>query len=123
MPSMPRWMRTFSAGIQLDVRRGLHLRRVVAVEAEREDDRGDEDHAGHGHAVAQHGLVGVLALQPGRGGEQGRDGADERADDDERQKELHHGLADIDHGSGPRGDVGKDDHGDRQDDVSRRAAR
>jgi hypothetical protein len=38
-------------GDPADVGRGLHLRRMVVVEAEREDDRGDEDHAGHGHAV------------------------------------------------------------------------
>ena len=58
MPSMPRWIRTSSAGIQ--------LMSVVACivdgwswsKPSGEDDRGDEDHAGDGHAVAQHGLVG-----------------------------------------------------------------
>ncbi|GAA2970240.1 hypothetical protein GCM10020227_43530 [Streptomyces flavovirens] len=68
--------------------------------------------------MAQHRLVGVLALEPGRRGQQRGDGAEERGDDDERQKELHHGWADIDHGSRPGVDVGKDDGGDRQDEGS-----
>ncbi|CAM5721680.1 hypothetical protein SGLAM104S_08169 [Streptomyces glaucescens] len=51
--------------------------------------------------MAEHGLVGVLSPEPGRGGEQGREGAEERGDDDEREKELHHGRADIDHGHDP----------------------
>ena len=84
------------------------------VEAEREDDRGDEDGAGDGDAVPQHGLLGRLPLQPGRGGQQSGDGAEERADHDERQKDLHHGLVDIDHAcSRSRGD---EQGGDRQDD-------
>lgn len=71
------------------------------VEADGQDDRGDENGAGDGHAVAEHGLVGVLSLESWRGGEQGRDGAEERGDDDECQKELHHGRTDIDHGHDP----------------------
>lgn len=87
---------------------------MVVVEAEREDDRGDEHRTGHGDTVPQHGLLGRLPLQPGRGGQQSRRGAEERADDDECQKKLHHGLVDIDHAcSRSRGD---EEGGDRQDD-------
>ena len=82
MPSMPRWIRTSSAGIQ--------LMSVVACivdgwswsKPSGQDDRGDEDGAGDGHAVPQHGLVGAAAPQPGRGGQKRGGGAEERADDD-----------------------------------------
>ena len=87
---------------------------MVVVEAECQDDRGDEDRAGHGHTVPQHGLLGRLPLQPGRGGQESGGGAEKRHHDDECQKELHHGLADIDHAcSRSRGD---EEGGDRQDD-------
>ncbi len=101
-------------GDPADVRARLHPRRVVVVEAEDEDDRGGEDRAGDGDAVPQHGLVGRLPLQSGRGRQKGGDGTEERADDEEREKDPHHGLVDIDHAcSRSRGD---EDGGDREDD-------
>ncbi|GHH19837.1 hypothetical protein GCM10018780_65610 [Streptomyces lanatus] len=64
--------------------------------------------------MPEHGLLGRLPLQPGRGGQESGGRAEKRADDDERQKELHHGLVDIDHAcSRSRGD---EDGGDREDD-------
>ena len=90
MPSTPRWMPHVECGDPADVGRGLHLRRMVVVEAERQGDRGDEHHTGDGHTVPQHGLLGRLPLQPGRGRQESGDGAEERADDEECQKELHH---------------------------------
>lgn len=54
-----------------DIGGGLHTGRLVVVEADRQRDRGGEHDTGGGHAVAQYGLVGVLAAQPGRGREQG----------------------------------------------------
>lgn len=68
------------------------------VEAQGEGDRRGEDHAGDAHAVAQHGLFGALAPEAGRGRQEGGDGAEERYGHDERQEELHHGRADINHG-------------------------
>lgn len=58
-----------------------------------------QDHAGDEDAVAQHGLVGALALEAGRGGQQGGDGADERSGDGGGEEQLEHGFADIGHGS------------------------
>ncbi len=81
-----------------DVRRRLDAGRGVVVEAQGEGDGRGEDHAGHGHAVAEHGLFGALALEAGRGRQERRGGAEERCGHDERQKELHHGRADINHG-------------------------
>ena len=52
--------------------------RVVVVEAEREHDGGGEHGTGHGDAVAQHGLVRVAALQPGRRRQQRGGGAEQR---------------------------------------------
>lgn len=81
-----------------DVRRRLEAGRGVVVEAQGEGDGRGEDHSGHGDAVAEHGLFGALALEAGRGGQERRGGAEERCGHDERQKELHHGRADINHG-------------------------
>ncbi|GAA3378060.1 hypothetical protein GCM10017750_26270 [Streptomyces racemochromogenes] len=68
------------------------------VEAQGEGDGRGEDDSGDGDAVAEHGLFGAPALEAGRGRQEGRDGAEERCGHGERQKELHHGRADIDHG-------------------------
>ncbi len=113
MPSMPRWIRTSSAGIQ--------LMSVVACIVD-----GWSWSKPSARAIAAMRITPVTVtpwrstacsgdfLQSGRGGQQGGGRAEERADDGERQKELHHGLVDIDHAcSRSRGD---EDGGDREDD-------
>lgn len=98
MPSMPRWIRTFSAWIQ--------LMSVVAWKragASRSKPRARAMAAARITPVTvtpwrSTACSGLLPLRPGGAGEEGRGGAEERCGHDERQKELHHGRADINHG-------------------------
>ncbi len=81
-----------------DVGGGLHPGRVVVVETDGQGDGRGQHDAGDGHTVAQYRLVGVAALEAGRGREQGGDRAQQGEDDDGREEKLHSGVI---HGQAP----------------------